>query len=87
MAEKKKPLAAQMEKSREKLRFDKLAAYKGPKVGRWLRHSVKQHIHDLFEELTILRLLDPRVEEDLRRFKMLEPLELYTRAREIGREG
>ena len=74
-------------KSREKLRFDKLAAYKGPKAGRFLRHAVKQQVHDLFEELTVLRQLDPRVEEDLRRFKMLEPMDLYAKARTIGREG
>jgi hypothetical protein len=30
---------------------------------------------------------DPRVEEDLRRFKMLEPMDLYAKARTIGREG
>lgn len=87
MAQRKKPAVQRRKKSREKLRFDKLAAYEGPKAARWLRHAVKQHVHDLFEELTILRLLDPRVEEDLRRFKMLEPLDLYTRALKIGREG
>ena len=86
MADSKKPKEELVKKSRENLRFDKLAAYKGPKVGRWLRHSVKQHVHDLFEEMTILRLLDPRFEEDLRRFKMLEPLDLYMKTREMGRE-
>jgi hypothetical protein len=63
--------------SAEQLRFQRLAEYRGIKLGRWLRHEVKEEIHSLFQKLVLLRELDPRAEEDLRRFKLLEPLELY----------
>ena len=72
--------------SAERLRFERLAEYRGIKLGRWLRHSVKEEIHSLFQKLVLLRELDPRAEEYLRRFKLLEPLELYEKVRISGRE-
>lgn len=70
----------------ERLRFERLAGYRGIKLGRWLRHSVKEEVHSLFQKLVLLRELDPRAEEDLRRFELLRPLELYEEVRRRGRE-
>lgn len=73
--------------SSEHLDWSRLAQYKGPKLGKQLRHDVKHEIHRLFEHLALLRQIDPRVEEDLRRFKMTEPLDLYAKAVATHRDG
>ncbi len=71
----------------EHLDWSRLAQYKGPKLGKQLRRDVKHEIHRLFEHLEFLRQIDPRVEEDLRRFKMTEALDLYAKAVGTRRDG
>lgn len=44
---------------------ERLAQYRGPKIGTHLRREIKQHAALLYEKVTLLRLLDPEFEEEL----------------------
>ena len=60
----------------------RLVEYKGPKLATRLRRQFREQVHVLFERAQLLTILDPRFEEELKRFKLDESMKLFAKALE-----
>ena len=65
----------------KKITPERLKDYRGPKLGKTLRHEVIDCFHALYEKAMLLRLLDPEFERELEHLRLIEPLEIITKAR------
>jgi hypothetical protein len=63
---------------RDAVRAERLAEYKGPKLGRGLRRGIREEVHSLHEKVMILRLLDANFERELEELQLLEFLDRFS---------
>jgi hypothetical protein len=59
-------------------RVDSLREYSGPKLAKHLRRDINRQVHALHEKITLLRLLDPAFEEELRGIGALDFIDSFS---------
>lgn len=51
--------------------LERLKGHEGAKLGKVMRRRIKEQVHDLYEQATLLRLLDPSFEKQLEKWQAL----------------